>query len=159
MITSTATRNRKITHLIEAAISDLCKLFNSTYEKDDESIVVFTDTREPWFYLYPVFNKGNFEIIIKTFVYDNLPLSKSIKLREVYSADNINSFLNDKEILLHFHEDEHLLTAYSFEWEYKNYTLLKSNLIIEIYTQLQNVSEIRLALNENLEERERVLAN
>ncbi len=153
MITNTATRNRKITHLIEATISDLCKLYNSTYEKDDESIVVFTDTREPWFYLYPEFNKGNFEIIIKAFVYDNLPLSKSIKLYEVYRTDNIISFINNNEMLLRFNEDKLLLTTYSFEWDYKNYALLKSKLLLEIYTQLQNATEIREELDGLLEER------
>jgi hypothetical protein len=33
----TKERDKKITHLIEATISDLCKLYNSTYEKEDES--------------------------------------------------------------------------------------------------------------------------
>jgi len=158
-MTYTETRNRKIEHLVEAAISDFCKLFCTTYEIDEDVIIVSHNDGSPSFYLYAEYNENGFEIIVKTFVYDNLPLSETIKLRAVYRADNIISILSNNEILLYFHEDEHLLTAYSFEWEYKNYTLLKSNLIIEIYTQLQNLSEIRQELDSLLEEKVVVGAN
>ena len=158
-MTYTETRNRKITHLIESTITDFCKLYNATYEKEDESIIVFTDLHEPWFFAYPIFNENNFEIAIKAFVYHDLKLSQATKLREVYKTDNIVEFLSDNGMMMHFHEDLHLLTAYGFEWNYKDFALLKSKLIIEIYTQLQNVSEIKQGLGILLEEREGVLAN
>jgi hypothetical protein len=149
----------KITDLIKASVSDFCKLYNATYEKEDESIIVFAEQKEPWFYTYPIFNDSNFEIAIKTFVYQDLSLSQATKLREVYKADNIVEFLCDNEMMMHFHEDLHLLTAYGFEWDYKDYALLKSKLIIEIYTQLQNVSEIKQGLDVLLEEREDICTN
>ena len=62
-------------------------------------------------------------------------------------------------MILHFHDDLHLLTAYGFEWDYKDYALLKSKLIIEIYTQLQNISEIQKALTIAIEDKARVGAN
>lgn len=157
--TSTATRNRKITHLIEATVSDLCKLYNAAYEKEDESIIVYSEQQAPWFYTYPIFNDNNFEIVIKAFVYHDLPISQATKLREIYKANNIAEFLNDNGMMMHFHEDLHLLTAYGFEWDYTDYSLLKSKLIIEIYTQLQNVSEIRQELESILEEKEIIGAN
>jgi hypothetical protein len=152
--------NRKISHLIESTITDFCKLYKATYEKKmDEPIVVFAEQQTPWFYVYPIFNDDNFEIAIKTFVYYDLQFSKATKLREVYKADNIVEFLNDNGMMMHFHEDLHLLTAYGFEWDYKNYALLKSKLIIEIYTQLQNISEIQKGLTIAIEDKERVGVN
>jgi hypothetical protein len=74
-----------------------------------------------------------------------------MKLREICGAENIIRFLSYNKMSLFFHEEKHLLAKYSLEWDYKNYTLLKSKLLIEIYTQLQNASEIRLRLNKILE--------
>ena len=153
------TRNRKIEHLVKSSISDFCQLCSASYEIEEGIIIVSDNDGSPSFYVYAEYNENCFEIIVKTFVYDNLPLSETMKLREVYRADNIINFLSDNKMLLHFYEEDHLLTAYSFEWDYKNYALLKSKLIIEIYTQLQNASEIRQALGELLEEGAVVGAN
>ena len=156
---NTQTRNKKITHLIESTTTDFCKLYNATYEKkEDEPIIVYAE-QAPWFYIYPMFNDNNFELVIKAFVYHDLSLSQATKLREVYKADNIVEFLNDNGMMMHFHEDLHLLTAYGFEWSYKDYTLLKSKLIIEIVTQLQNVSEIQKAIKIATEEMDKVRVN
>ena len=71
--------------------------------------------------------------------------------RERRNSENIIRFLSDNKMSLEFLEDKHLLAKYGFAWEYKNYALLKSKLLIEIYNQLLNISEIRLRLNELLE--------
>ncbi len=155
----TETRDRKIDHLIEATVVDFYKLYTATYEIDEGVIIVSHINESPWFLLFPEFKENGFEVFIETFVYDGLSLSKSIKLREVYRSDNINCFLNGAEMLLRFHEDKHLLASYSFEWDYKNYALLKSKLILELYTQLQNASEIRQELESMLEEKSVVEAN
>lgn len=158
-MTYTETRNRNINHLSEAAVVDFCKLYGAAYEIDEGVIIVSHIDESPWFLILPEFKENGFEVFIETFVYDSLPLSKSIKLREIYRADNIISFINNNKMLLRFHEDKHLLASYSFEWDYKNYALLKSKLILEIYTQLQNASEIRQELESILKEKEVVEAN
>ncbi|MBI9060164.1 MAG: hypothetical protein JEZ01_20520 [Labilibaculum sp.] len=158
-MTNIKERDRKITHLIESTTTDFCKLYNATYEKkEDKPIIVYAE-QAPWFYIYPMFNDNNFELVIKAFVYHDLSLSQATKLREVYKADNIIEFLNDNEMMMHFYEDLHLLTEYGFEWNYKDYALLKSKLIIEIYTQLQNISEIQKALTIAIEDKARVGVN
>ncbi len=152
-MTYTETRNRKIDNLIEATVVDFCKLYGAVYKIDEGVIIVSHNDESPWFLLLPEFKENGFEVFIETFVYDGLSLSKSIKLREVYRADNIISFLNDNEMLLRFHEDKHLLASYSFVWDYKKYALLKLKLLLEIYTQLQNATEIRQGLESILEEK------
>ena len=150
-MTSTETRNRNIDHLIESAVSDLSKLFGAAYKVDEDIIYMMDNEGTPHFFLYANYNENSFRIIVETLVYYNLPLSITIKLREVYRAENIVRFLSDNDMLLYFSEDKHLLIQHSFDWDYKNYALLKSKLLIEIYNQLLNVSEIRLRLNEILE--------
>jgi len=145
-MTYTETRNRKIEHLVKSSISDFWQLYSTAYEIDEDVIIVLQSDETPWFLLFAKFKENGFDVIVQAFVHDELSLSKSINLREIYRADNITSFLNNNGMLLHFHEDKHLLTTYSFEWDYKNYALLKSKLIIEIYTQLQNASEIKQGL-------------
>ncbi len=153
-MTSTETRNRKIDHLIESAVADLSKLFGTVYKVDEDFIYVMDNDGTPHFFLYAEYHENGFEIFVETFVYYNLPLSITIKLREVYRDENIIRFLGDNDMLLYFSEDKHLLTQHSFDWDYKNYALLKSKLLIEIYAQLQNASEIRSELKERLDNKE-----
>lgn len=153
-MTSIETRNRKIDHLIESAVSDFSKLFGVTYKVDEDIIYVMDNDGTPHFFLYAEYNENSFRIIVETLVYYNLPLSITIKLREVYRAENIVKFLSDNDMLLYFSEDKHLLTQYSFVWDYKNYALLKSKLLIEIYNQLLRASEIRSELKEILDNKE-----
>ena len=99
-------RNRKINDLIEAAVTDFCKLYSAAYEIKDDAIIVYHNNGATWSYLYA-------------------------------------EFLDRDYMTMMFYEDLYLLATYGFEWDYKNYALLKSKPIIEIFTQLQNVSEIK----------------
>lgn len=150
-MTSTETRNRKIDHLIELSVIDFCKLFGAACKVDEGIVYVLDNEGEPEFFLFAEYNENSFHIVLNNVVYNNLLLSTTMKLREVFGAENIIRFLSDNNMSLEFLEDKHLLAKYCFEWEYKNYALLKSKLLIEIYNQLLNVSEIRLRLNELLE--------
>ncbi len=150
-MTFTETRIRKIDHLIELSVIDYCKLFGAAYKVDEEIIYVLDSEGNPDFFLFAEYFENNFHIILNNVVYNNLPLSTTMKLREVCGTENILRFLSDNKMSLEFLEDKHLIAKYGYEWNYKNYTLLKSKLLIEIYNQLLNVSEIRLRLNEILE--------
>jgi hypothetical protein len=153
---STETRNRKIDLLIESAVSDFSKLFGTEYKVDEDIFYVMDNEGTPHFFLYAEYNENSFRIIVETLVYYDLPLSITIKLREVYRAENIVRFLSDNDMLLYFYEDKHLLTQYSFDWAYKNYALLKSKLLIEVFNQLRRASEIRSELNEILDKKSAV---
>ena len=107
----------------------------------------------PHFFLYAEYNENGFRIFVETLVYYDLPLSITIKLREVYRDENILRFLSDNNMLLYFSEDKHLLTQYSFVWDYKNYALLKSKLLIEVFNQLGRASDIRSELKEILDKK------
>jgi hypothetical protein len=150
-MTFTETRNRKIGHLIESSVIDFCKLFGTAYKKDEKFIYVLDNEGKPDFFLFAEYNENGFQIGLNNVVYNNLLLSTTMKLREVCGTENILKFLSNNKMSLEFLEDKHLLAKYGFEWNYKNYALLKSKLLIEIYNQLLNVSEIRLRLNEILE--------
>ena len=153
-MTFTETRNRKIDHLIEVSVIDFCKLFGAAHKVDNEIIYVLDNEGKPDFFLFAKYNDNNFHIILNNVVYNNLLLSTTMKLREVCGAENIIKFLSNNNMSLFFHKDKHLLTEYGFVWEYKNYALLKSKLLIEIYTQLQNASEIRSELKKILDNKE-----
>ena len=155
-MTFTETRNRKIDHLIESAVSDFSKLFGAVYKVDEDIIYVMDNEGTPHFFLYAKYNDNNFHIILNNVVYNNLLLCTTMKLREVCGAENILKFWSNNNMSLEFLEDKHLIAKYSFEWEYKNYALLKSKLLIEIYTQLQNASEIRSELKEILDKKSAV---
>ncbi len=155
-MTNTETRNRNIEHLIEATVVHFCKLYSAAYEIKEGVIIVLQSDKSPWFYLYTEFGNDSFTITIRAFIFSNLSLSDAIRLREIYRNDNIIEFLDSTNTTLKFYKDIHLLTLYSFEWNYKNYALLKSKLILEIFTQLQNASEIREGLVDGLKKMENV---
>lgn len=51
-MTSAETRNRKIDHLIESAVSDFSKLFSAEYKIDEDIIYVMDNDGTPHFFLY-----------------------------------------------------------------------------------------------------------
>lgn len=151
-MTFTETRNRKIDHLIEFSVIDYCKLFGAAYKVDEGIVYVLDNERKPEFFLFAEYNESNFHIVLSNVVCNNLFLSSIMKLREICGAENIIRFLSDNKMSLEFLEDKHLIAKYSFVWEYKNYALLKSKLLIEIYKQMLVVSELRAELKKIVEE-------
>ena len=154
----TETRNRKITHLVKASISNFCTLFDATHKTIDDIIFIHRNDF-PWFNVHTEFNETDFNIIVNTFIYSDLPISDAIKLREAVKSDVVLNLLEETISDLWFYEDINLLATYSFNWKYKNYSTLSIKLIIEIYTQLQNISEIQKALTIAIEDKTRVGVN
>ena len=157
-MTYTETRNRKINHTIESTISNFCTLFDATH-KTIEDIIFIHRNDFPWFNVHTEFNETDFNIIVNTFIYSDLPISDAIKLREAVKSDVVLNLLEETISDLWFYEDTNLLASYSFNWKYKSYSTLSTKLIIEIYTQLQNISEIQKALTIAIEDKTRVGVN
>jgi len=157
-MTYTETRNRKINHLIESTISNFCTLFDATHKTIDDIIFIHRNDF-PWFYVCTEFNETVFNIFVHTFIYSDIPLSDAIKLREAFKSDVVLNLLEETISDLWFYEDTNLLASFSFNWKYKNYSTLSTKLIIEIYTQLQNISEIQKAPTIAIEDTARVGVN
>lgn len=151
-------RNRKITNLIESVIRDHCRIYDTTLETTDDGIIVHYND-EPLYYLGLEFNKNEFNILFNGFVFSNLQLSKTIKLREIYKDDDITKFLTESELELLFYEDEHLMTNRVTPKGYNDYSILKTAFAIELYEQVNNTVTIRNHLTGLLKEREGVRIN
>lgn len=155
---TTKQRNRKIFHLIESAIKDFCKLLKCSYYTKEEGIMVqFED--EDLFFVYPEFEKGNFTININCFVYTDLALSKAAKLKAVYKADNIAEYIDEARTLLWFLDDSRLVMSYVSSSRYSDFALLKSNVLLDMYINVQNARLLKDKLELLLAELEQVRVN
>ena len=154
----TETRNRKITHLIKATISNFCTLYDAKHKTVDNIILIHRDDF-PWFYVYAEFYENDFNIFVNTFIYSDIQISSTLKIREAIKSDVVLDLLEETKSDLWFYEDTNLFASYIFNWKYKNYSTFTTKLIIEIFTQLQNISEIQKALTIAIEDTARVGVN
>lgn len=151
-------RNKKIFHLIESTIRDFCKILGTSYASNKEAILVEYEN-EHLFYVHPEFNKNNFTITINCLVYTNLPISKTSKLKSIYKSEEIADYIKDADIDLWFLNDQSLVITYLAELEYSNYAILKSQLLLDIYINVQNARRLKDKLDALLVELELVSAN
>jgi len=129
---NTKERNKKITHLIESVIRNHSRIYDTTFEANEDGIVVHYN-HEPLYLLGIEFSDSSFDIHFNCFVFSNLQMSKVIKLRDVYKEDDIMEFLTTNKMELWFYEDDHLLSKRVTSKEYKDYSLIKTAFAIELF--------------------------
>ena len=151
-------RNKKIAHLLESVIRDHCRIYNTTFEVNDNGIIV-RHNDEPLYLVGLEFSESNIYISFDGFVFSDLPMSKVIKLREIYKEDDITEFLTTSDMELWFFEDDYMMARRITEKEYNDYSILKTAFAIELFEQISNTVTIRNHLTSLLEEREKVMAN
>jgi hypothetical protein len=155
---NTQKRNRKIFHHIESAIHDFCIVLECSYISNKEAIMVQHEN-EDLFYIYPEFNKNDYEINIVCMVYSNLPISKTSKLKEIYKEDEITEYLKDAESSLWFLDDTRLVMSQVIEAHYSDYAILKSKMLLEAYINVQKARKLKDKLEKLLIEFEQVSVN
>jgi hypothetical protein len=114
---------------------------------------------EDLFYIYPEFNKNDYEINIVCMVYSNLPISKTSKLKEIYKEDEITEYLKDAESSLWFLDDTRLVMSQVIEAHYSDYAILKSKMLLEAYINVQKARKLKDKLEKLLIEFEQVSVN
>ena len=151
-------RNEKIGSLIQATIMDFCKIFNGGYVVNEEAISADYNG-EDLFYVFPDFEENKFDIIINCFVFSDLTISQAAKLREIYKSEEIEDYCKEANTSLWFHEDESLMMHHEVEWDYSNYDLVKSKLLLDIYLDIQNARKLNDKLEVLLVKHEQVSVN
>lgn len=101
-------RNRKISHLIEFAIHDFCKLLGCSYYTRDEAIMVQNDD-EDLFYLYPEFGERSYNINIVCMIYQKLSISELTILRAIYKGEIVSEYLQEADTSFWFLDDTRLV--------------------------------------------------
>lgn len=128
----TEQRNTKISHLIESAIKDFCKLLKCSYYTKEEGIMVQFE-KEDLFFVFPEFENDNFTININCFMYSDLALSKATKLKAVYKVDEVAEYIDEAGTLLWFLEDTNLIMSYVSSSQYSGFALLNSKVLLDMY--------------------------
>jgi len=154
----TKKRDLKIFHLIESAIHDFCKVLECTYTSNSEAIMIQHEN-EDLFYVYPEFHKNDYVININCLVFQDLTMSKTAKLEEVYRHDVVADYIIEVEASLFFLDDSRLLMSHVIEAKYSDYAILKSKILLEVYIGAQNARKLKDKLGVLLAERERVSVN
>ena len=151
-------RNTEINQLVKSTVLDFCRIFDGGYLVNDEAI--FADYNdEDLFYVFPDFEEKNFDVIINCFVFSDLTISQAAKLREIYKSEEVENYCREANTSLWFHEDENLMMHHEIEWDYSNYDLLKSKLLLDIYIDIQNARKLKDKLEGMLVELEQVSVN
>lgn len=154
----TKQRNKKIFHILESTIHDFCKVLGCSYFIKEKAIMVQHDN-EDVFYIYPEFNERDYDINIVCMIFQNLTISKTAKLKEVYNSDEIAEFVNEAGASLWFLDDTRLVMSCAIKAEYSSYAILKVNIILECYINVQNARKLKEKLEVLLAEREYVIMN
>jgi hypothetical protein len=155
---NTQQRNRKIFHLIESAIHDFCKVLECSYSSNKEAIMVQFEN-EDLFYIYPEFNERDYDINLVCMVYSDLPISKTAKLLEIYKSDEIAEYLDEAKATLWFLDDSRLVMSCVSSSRYSAFALLKSNVLLDMYINVQNARMLKDKLEGLLVDLERVSVN
>ena len=151
-------RNRKIFHLIEIAIHDFCKVLGTSYYTKEGAIMVQHEN-EDLFYLYLEFHQHSYKININCLVFQDLTMSKTAKLKEVYRLDGVADYLSEAEASLWFLDDTRLVLSHVFEAQYSDYAILKSKMLLEAYINVQNARMLKDKLELLLTQLEQVSVN
>ncbi|MCB0746658.1 MAG: hypothetical protein KDC90_04265 [Ignavibacteriae bacterium] len=154
----TEQRNRHIFHIIESAIKDYCRLFGTTYTSNHESMLVSFNNKDLLF-LLPEFDEKVFRIITFCFVLTDLSISESKKLRDVYKNDSIAEMLKGSDSTLRFMDDSNLVLDFVFTSYYTEFAILKSRLLLEIHSIIQNARALIDKLEALVAEQESISAN
>jgi len=155
---NTKQRNRKIFHLMEAAIHDFCKVLECSYTSNKEAIMVEYEN-EDLFYVYPEFNKDSYEININCMVYSDLAISKTTKLKEVYRSEEIAEFIDEARSSLWFLDDTRLVISSIEKSNYSEFAILKSKLLLGVYANVINARKLKDKLENLLVDLEQVSVN
>jgi hypothetical protein len=138
----TKKRNLKIFHLVESTIHDFCKVLECSHYCNNEAIMVQFEGTDLC-YIYPEFNKGNFDVNIICMVFQDLSISKAAKLKEIYKSDEIAEFIKEIESNFWFLDDSRLVMGYVSSSEYHEFAHLKSKLLLELYISVQNARRLK----------------
>jgi hypothetical protein len=155
---NTEQRNRKILHLIESAIHDFCKILECSDTSNKEALMV-EHNGEDLLYVYPEFNKNDYNINIVCMVYSDLPISKTTKLKEVYRSEEITEYIAEAKSSLWFFDDSRLVMSYASSSRYSDFALLKSSVLLNMYINVQNARVLKDKLEALLAEQEQVSVN
>lgn len=154
----TEQRNRKISHLIESAVQDFCRLMECSYYDDKEGIMV-QFKKEDLLFVFPDFHKDYFTINIYGLVYTDLTLSKSNKLKAVYKADEVAEYINAAGTTLWFLTDTVLTMSFVSTSQYSDYAILKSSVLLDLWINAQNTNKLKDMLERLLVDLEQVRVN
>jgi len=155
---NTKQRNRKIFLLIESTINDFCKVLGCSYYTEEEAIMVQLEGFD-LFYVYTEFNKTNYIINIVCMVYQDLTISKTAKLKEVYNSEEIAKFVNEAGASLWFLDDTRLVMSVIEKATYSDFAILKSKLLLGIYAYVINARKLKDKLGDLLADSELVRVN
>jgi len=154
----TKQQNEKITKLIKATVKDYSKIFNGGYLVNEEAI--FADYNdEQLFYVFPDFEENKFDIIINCFIFSDLTISQAVKLKEIYKSEEVEEYCREANVSLWFHEDENLMMHHEIEWDYSNYDLFGSKLLLDVYIDVQNAKRLKDKLEALLAKHEHISVN
>jgi hypothetical protein len=151
-------RNRKIFNIIKFTIHDFCKVLECSYSCNKEAIMVQHEN-EDLFYVYPEFNEREYEINFVCMVYSDLPISRKIKLKEVYKSEEVAEFIDEAETSLWFLDDTRLVMSGMIKAKYTDYAILKSKMLLEAYNNVQNARKLKDKLTVLLDELESASIN
>ena len=142
-------RNRKISHLIESAIHDFCKVLGCSYYTRDEAIMVQNDD-DDLFFVFPEFNNDNYKININCMVFSDLTLSRTTKLKEVYRSDVVADYLAEAKASLWFLDDTRMVMSCVERSKYDEYAILKSKLLLGFFANFMNAKKLKDKLEASL---------
>jgi len=133
-------------------------VLDCTCFKNKESIFV-THEEKDLFFVFPEFHKNGYSININCIVFSDLPTSKAAKLRAIYKSEGIADYISEAGADLWFLNDKTFVMSYILEQKYSNYAILKSQLLLDIYINVQNAKRLNDKLEVLLAELEQIRVN
>ena len=151
-------RNRKIIHIMESAIHDFCKVLGTSYYSVEGATMVQYEEQD-LFYVYPEFHKREYHINIVCMVFQDLAISKTAKLKEIYNSEEIAEFVNEARASLWFLDDTRLVMSSIEKSSYSDFAILKSKLLLGIYAHVINARKLKDKLGLLLADSEQIRVN
>lgn len=155
----TKQRNEKIFQLMQSAIHDFCKILGCNHFSKNNEVIMVHYKNEEVLFAYPEFNKNDYDINVICMVYENLTMSETAKLKEIYNSEEFTEFIKETEDNIWFLDDSRVVVGFTYTFKYCEFAILKSYLLLNMYMNIEHASKLRNKMDDLLVEREQANAN